>query len=288
MTNEHFCCPLSQFDDDFEGKPNYPDDSQEEMHEKAMKLYVSYLREDLKMVSPELNEDALDEFVTYDGKIDFIKIHDLVRKHRPGWSEEELVGNIENYKIVLKEIEPGKVQSSLATVYEKVNLARENIRAICFIPNLHSQIMWRYYAHNFGGYCMMFDVNEISKCYSIFPVIYGKRDEAASLLTQELLVGLNCGFSFTQAIKQAFQRLVDLAYVKDEEWSFQQEWRITSLWNKTHLELPAPKAIFLGENVTAAQKEMIMNSINKDVTEVLMHIPNMPFANELVFSENVR
>ena len=128
--------------------------------------------------------------------------------------------------------------------------------------------MWERYAGNGTGYCVEYDVSDYAYNVGIFPVIYDDQRENNIVMQ---IVG-NC---IGQLITDFSHREIDadktqfirLFLTKNTEWEYQKEWR---LLGGAGVKMPAPtiKRVYLGKNITAENKQKMIQYADKNKIEV--------------------
>ena len=121
---------------------------------------------------------------------------------------------------------------------------RKDIYVFCFSEVWDSLLMWAHYANNYNGFCVEYDMSEVSDRIidKLYPVLYEKDyiDVTSRLINFNENVGLICNLS------------------KAEEWSYEREWRIVDYSYQSFYLRKALKTVYLGKNCEKnIQKEII-------------------------------
>lgn len=134
----------------------------------------------------------------------------------------------------------------------------------CFTENSKSQVMWNMYADNCNG-CMIeydFSTLDVYNIVDLTPVIYSSYREIDpfKLAIDAYLECLQDGSNIDRAInKKTYYQIL----TKDEEWSFQNEWRIVGISKRKSIS-PAIKAIYLGKNVSKKNENKLIKLASKN------------------------
>ena len=142
-------------------------------------------------------------------------------------------------------------------LYSAVN-ARKGIGICSLAESPRSQVMWAMYGDNYQGYCIEYDfAHSAEAAIDTFPVVY---EDGRSNNALTAILGM--------FINSAVNRVTDgrmgkdqtqyfrLLLTKNEEWSFQNEWRVIRK-ARTKVKAPPIKAIYIGHKA----KQDDVNSI---------------------------
>lgn len=149
-------------------------------------------------------------------------------------------------------------------------LVRKDRAGICsFTTNNHSQVMWNMYADNYKGIMIEYDFNiyDISNIIDIFPVQYINKRKTDPL---EIVLDIFVNYfnkNERTLVKEQFKALYNILSIKNEEWSFQDEWRIAGK-PKTKSPSPRIRAIYLGNKINPKNKKKIMELSSKMLFKV--------------------
>ena len=124
--------------------------------------------------------------------------------------------------------------------------------------------MWDMYADNYKGIMIEYDFNiyDESNLIDIFPVIYENSRETDPIkITLNMLI--NC-YGKTERVykKERFHALYNQMSTKNEEWAFQDEWRISGNAN-VKSKTPRISAVYLGNKVSDENKNRIIELSSK-------------------------
>lgn len=130
----------------------------------------------------------------------------------------------------------------------------------CFTENKKSQVMWNMYADNCKGCMIEYDISilDFLNIIDLTPVIYNSNRETDpfKLAIDAYLECLCDGSNIDKAInKKSYYQLL----IKDEEWSFQNEWRIIGQSKRKSFS-PAIKAIYLGKNIDIKNEKKLIKT----------------------------
>lgn len=129
--------------------------------------------------------------------------------------------------------------------------------------------MWKNYAANSLGYCIEYDIENYEHNKDILPVIY--QDERETDIIIQLIgtfIGqMITGFSNGQIVADQ-SHFIRLFLTKYKKWEYQNEWRLIGEANgKT--SAPSIKRIYLGKNITADNKQKMLDFAIKNNIEVV-------------------
>lgn len=142
--------------------------------------------------------------------------------------------------------------------------SREKTGICSFTTVSDSQVMWDMYADNYKGIMIEYDFNlyDESNLIDIFPVIYQNSRETDPIkITLNILMN---SYGKTKRVyeKERFYALYNQISTKNEEWSFQDEWRIAGNAN-VKSKTPRISAIYLGSKVSNENKNKIIELSSK-------------------------
>ena len=183
---------------------------------------------------------------------------------------------------------------------------REHTKIVCLSESIKSPLMWAHYADNHKGFAIGYDFrnNEITQCSNcpnrsctdiklgiIYPVIYSdKRYNATEygqwIVQQQLnrIIGIpseefyNDAFLFTKA-----------ALYKSNDWSYENEWRITCSTPNPAVEQKdrypikkRPIAIYFGSQIPDFYRKILMYIADeKGIPKYQMYVKNYSSEYEL-------
>ena len=183
---------------------------------------------------------------------------------------------------------------------------RERTKMVCLSESIKSPLMWAHYADNHKGFAIGYDFrnNEITQCSNcpnrsctdiklgmIYPVVYSdKRLDATRygqwIVQQQInrIIGIPAeelyddGFLFTKA-----------ALYKSNDWSYENEWRITCSTPNLAVEQKdrypikkKPIAIYFGSQIPDFYRKMLMHIADeKGIPRYQMYVKNYSSKYEL-------
>ncbi len=183
---------------------------------------------------------------------------------------------------------------------------RERTKMVCLSESIKSPLMWAHYADNHKGFAIGYDFrnNEITQCSNcpnrsctdikfgmIYPVVYSdKRYDATRygqwIVQQQInrIIGIpteelyDDGFLFTKA-----------ALYKSNDWSYENEWRITCSTPNLAVEQKdrypirkKPIAIYFGSQIPEFYRKMLMHIADeKGIPRYQMYVKNYSSKYEL-------
>ena len=105
----------------------------------------------------------------------------------------------------------------------------DNYKISCFSERGDSMLLWAYYANNYKGVCLEFDIE-----------------------SDPLLSKYCSKVNYTRAFgKNTYE--YDYYFLKSEEWSHEQEWRIVCNTSDEYLPTTSIRSIILGTRIPVAQ-----------------------------------
>lgn len=156
---------------------------------------------------------------------------------------------------------------------EDLELENDNIRKIygilCFSEIKDSILMWSHYTRNHEGFCVEYNFKELgikdkrTKC--LFPLFYGKNlydmsEELFSPFSKKKInpwIGIYCSLT------------------KYEGWAYEREWRYIHHKRGKKINLPTPKAVYLGIRMNEDNKNEILKIANEKNFNVFQTRPDM-------------
>lgn len=147
------------------------------------------------------------------------------------------------------------IENNRDQIYKKVLQGlREQFRASCFSEKWDSILMWGHYAECHRGFCIEYDVSDLSKLKkpNLFPVLYQK--DPIDITNDVINLTPNAG-------------LISIVS-KSQEWSYEKEWRMVTLHSKAmeyYYFRKEIKAIILGLDCEQVNKDKVLDwAKNKD------------------------
>lgn len=169
---------------------------------------------------------------------------------------------------ILKELERNLTNDYFDTV---ISNYQKKIRIGCFTDSSENECMWKKYAYDKTGYCIEYDTSK-HKLFqsSTFPVQYRDQPYDCSLTLADLLIlwSKNGGDQLTKENLKTFQpiyeRILKMAYIpafiKKNKWSFEHEYRMFLLKQRT------------SENRVIERFQYLDNNSNLDLSNAISAI----------------
>ncbi|MDN3554479.1 DUF2971 domain-containing protein [Halomonas maura] len=187
---------------------------------------------------------------------DFIKnmfVNDLLEK------KEAAKKFSENKKAVLKAPTDLKVENldelegwEDEFIYKAIKKAQESYRIASFTDNWHNSLMWGHYADGMRGVCVKYEIDD----RDIHEVDYGKPYEVS---TYNMLNG-----KVEQEVERTFLK-------KNQDWSYESEFRIIKRESFYKLKKGAVKAVFFGYKCDPGKARFLCDIVKA------AHGPNVNF-----------
>lgn len=184
---------------------------------------------------------------------------------------------------------------------------KEKIYVACLSETNESILMWSHYANNHKGFCIEYNFKELEInnpiTRFIFPVLYSKaifdmkdylpdsnkvfgnvlKNYLGSIKEDDILKGLKLPESNTNLNNMV---VFYNALIKYEGWAYEKEWRYVFpyqnvLGRNVHLNVPKPKAIYLGAMACKENcKKILEIGKERDINIYKMEIKPSEFALE--------
>ena len=142
--------------------------------------------------------------------------------------------------------------------------AQKEIGVCSLTENPKSQVMWAMYGGTYEGYCVEYDfANDVEAAINTFPVIYedARTNNVTTVLMQLFLSGLVEQLS-NGKLETDQTQYFRLLLTKNEEWAFQDEWRVLDAAN-TKVAAPPIKAIYIGHKASQRNVDLILDLAKK-------------------------
>lgn len=168
----------------------------------------------------------------------------------------------------------------------------------CYTETHTSTLMWAHYADNHKGFVLEYSKQDIiNSKVALFPILYSKQRYDASKAIDKFSIrrmAILHGFTGSKSLPEASRYLIqcgisadktrisldDSDYeriitcmVKSEHWSYEKEWRqilVNDCNNMVHI---APKAIYYGNKISAANRAILHDiAVKKGIKEYDMEI----------------
>lgn len=120
----------------------------------------------------------------------------------------------------------------------------EGFKLCSFSERKDSILMWSHYANNHKGFCIEYELVNISppnhRRYSLYPVTY----------SDEIFDATNYYCDYSKNNTPNYTYLVQAGLYKAKDWKYEEEWRLLfpfdMIQNDQPFEMGKPKAIYLG------------------------------------------
>mgnify|MGYP003462030284 CR=1 FL=1 len=181
----------------------------------------------------------------------------LLKQYDVDFSEKANIPIIRD--ILFKRVNDGMDQIAEYSneIFPKLQL--KNYKVSCFSEINNSELMWAHYARSHTGYCIGYDLRYNEKIENnvdsfLLPVIYS---EYRPKITDSFLDVDNI-LSATNSDDTIAKVVFHLLH-KSKQWEYEKEWRITTIQEGNTLNVPTPKAVYLGVNIDKYDKETIVS-----------------------------
>lgn len=163
------------------------------------------------------------------------------------------LGNIPNL------FQTPEMQANITTLVQYSIDARKETGICSLSEKNDSQVMWAMYSGNYTGYCVEYDFeHSVDAAVETYPVVY---DDGRSNNAVEAILGLfvNSAISRMTGGKEITDQaqLFRILLAKNEEWSFQEEWRVLGSAGE-RIAAPRIKAIYVGRRANKGDLDEIM------------------------------
>lgn len=136
------------------------------------------------------------------------------------------------------------------------NISDELHRVCSFSEIRNSILMWTHYADEFKGFCVGYNLQELNNDLTdlLLPVRYS-----------DSLIEVDDTF-FEGGGETNMSLLMNSLTLKSSDWQYEKEWRLLILANnsekKQKVQLPVPKEIILGLNITSENQAKLIDIAN--------------------------
>lgn len=173
------------------------------------------------------------DLTAFEGNDKISKLIDIFCKQNPDVNKESIEKNFIQF------ISDNKLQQA------------PNIRLSCFSERNDSLLMWAYYANDYKGYCIEFDVS------------------SDRLLSENLHK-----VQYSSSYKNHFGTF-DNYFIKAESWQHEQEWRIAVETEEEYLPTTAVRALYIGPRASTEEYiEKILLPCREASIEIYKAKPN--------------
>jgi len=140
---------------------------------------------------------------------------------------------------------------SLKGLYKRFLSAKERVGICSLTTKRDNKPMWSLYAHSYEGYCIEYEIPmQKDIVANLCPVIYSKDiDNNIVKATVKFAVETIIRFASDGKTKTSMGCFTELLCTKDEDWKYQDEWRIIGTAKSKAKGLKV-KNVYLGFNVT--------------------------------------
>ena len=258
-----YLCPAEDLDDQSECRVDFT--IQDIYDLKTNKITFKGVDMILEFVKPHCNEENFQQLkncvykaLTKDGLAkgqDLLEVYFDMNGIIP---DEPLVALINQLRNIPEKIDEPEERKIFEKMFELAYSARKDL-GICSLSELKDfDEMWQNYADGAKGYCIEYDLSTYEKLSLLYPVVYQDNRETNIITTilgsfiGELIFGISNGQ--IAADKSQFIRLF---LTKNEEWSYQSEWRLLGD-ARQKLHAPPVKTIFLGKNMKEQDRQQVI------------------------------
>ncbi|MFA0328026.1 DUF2971 domain-containing protein [Vibrio sp. 10N.222.49.E4] len=200
-----------------------------------------------------------------DGRL--ISIHQKIKNSDPNakvYSNEEFTGMLLN-GVPLTPFKTQLLKLTFKSIEEQYKLLVTNKKHCCFIQNnsssateaLKSKLMWSHYGNGFRGFVIEFDKSQLLECLqsdtnnhiSYGDMFYGDLSTISVLDT------------FEKFLEQGREtpNLNRLLTAKSSEWSYESEFRISSLKQKVKYEINCVRSVTFGAKMPTKQLQSLVS-----------------------------
>ncbi len=164
-----------------------------------------------------------------------------------------------NYYNVTNEM----LEQKLLEMQNEIKLIGDDLHRVCsFSQSNGSNPMWAHYGDNFKGYCVGYNFKENNNDLTdlLLPVRY-----------TDSFLELDDTFFDGSPINKSI--LMDSLTRKSTQWNYEEEWRLLMQSDNSGLhqkvQLPNPKVIILGKDISEANQERLVSIADKIHTKCL-------------------
>ena len=149
---------------------------------------------------------------------------------------------------------------------EELKIESDKLHRICSFSEVNdSPPMWSHYSADYSGFCIGYNIKELDNDLTdlLFPVRY----------TDEMI---EVDDTFFNGEKPNNSFYIDSLTRKSTQWSYEHEWRLLLIAQSQEMiqkiDLPIPKLIILGKNISEENKEKILEIANINNIPCFKHV----------------
>lgn len=231
----------------------------------AIKESKRIMKEQLKNNNDEFvskNRELILSAIESDNPIDYF-INFILNEE-----QKNLNADVEKSDIVSSILNQVKTKSYEDMIAYSSKKNSDNFKICCFSEKVDSMLMWAHYADSHKGFCIEYDMANISKedrrKRFLFPVIYSND---IFNVTDFMVVAKNKNpfYFYLAALKKA------------EDWKYEKEWRLVffgTFESAQSFEMGKPKCIYLGANMLEKQQRELINICERKHIPYIKMRPN--------------
>lgn len=149
---------------------------------------------------------------------------------------------------------------------EELKIENDKLHRVCSFSSVNdSPPMWLHYSDDYSGFCVGYNIKELNSDLTdlLLPVRY----------TDEMI---EVDDTFFNGERPNDTFYIDSLTRKSTQWSYENEWRILllaeSLEMTQKIDLPIPKQIILGKNISKENEERILKIANVNNVPCFKHV----------------
>lgn len=266
--NYAYLAPVNGLDDPFDCKNDF--EIRDFYNEKTKRITPKAIDFVIKLVCPkgfggmnpkeirELAIQCIDENgIDYEKTPKIITSNGLMTK-----SEVELLFVVLN--AVNESLEHDLKAAQLDGFAESAMSPEERVGVCSLSEKRDNKVMWSLYGNSYSGYCVEYDVpKRIEVISNLCPVIYTKKNNNRFIKKMlEYAVSAMSRSATNGRISGNIGAAMELFCTKDNDWSFQSEWRIIGAAGGHFTYLPI-KSIYLGFKVNKSNENKMKRNAKK-------------------------
>lgn len=231
------------------------DSSSNDEFKNQMKVVKEYFPRVLQDMAPDREVLFLDEDATY---TDFAQALGI----------DEDTDEISLIRLMYQKYYPKKTETvkALDELFTNVNQQirkgmDSTFRVGCLCDDYKNRLMWSHYANSHKGFCIEYDFGAVCKevdNIAILPVIYSKE---RLKFPWKYAFELTTGDKDSRKAIEIFRELFLALLMKDDVWSYENEWRIItpSAIDTGNIKMPPISCIYIGTDCAPRNKARLIN-----------------------------
>lgn len=269
-----YLCPAKNLDDPSECTVSFDMDDYVDIHtEQLTKRCVYTILQTVKPHTADRNYKKIEDFIIQlmkkDGRLNRTWLLEEAFRLQELAPDEDVVSFINQMGSIPDRIDDPEMREQIKNLFLGASRAREEM-GICSMTELKDdKTMWEDYANNFAGYCVEFDVSAPLYKNNLFPVVYqdDRQNNILMAIVADFIGKMILGMSHGEREADC-SRYVRIFLTKDLKWQHQREWRLLGKAGQK-LESPPIKAIYLGKNATAEDRQKMQGFCRKNKITLL-------------------